>query len=90
MLSKAQHASVCALQPCTEGAQRSRKRCGVHYPMTVAAIRVRDRRIRRPAMFAASNDVQRRHGRRTCGAKKGCGGVVSLTNICARCHPILH
>ena len=90
MFTEAEYATVCALQPRTEGAQRSRKRCGVHYPMAVAAIRVRDRRIRRPAMLAASNDVQRRHRRRTCGAKKGCGGVVSLTKNCARCHPILH
>ena len=76
MLAEAENASVRALQPHTEGAQRSRKRCGVHYPMTVATIYVRDRPISRPAMFAASNHIQRRHGRRPVEPKNGyCGGV---------------
>lgn len=87
MLAEAEHSSVREPHPRTEGAQRSRKCGGVHYPMTVATICVRDRRISRPAMFAASNNVQRRHGRRTVEPEMATA-AASLTKSCGRCHSI--
>ena len=56
----------------SETTQGSRQCGGVQYPVTVASICVRDRRVSRPGMFAASNHIQRRHGRmEDWGAKSG-------------------